>query len=69
VPFTLPEAVAARCVALSAALELPLCGIDLKHTPDGDWVCFEANPQPGFAWFDVAEGAPIAAAVAALLAR
>lgn len=68
-PFTLPDDVAARCVALAAALNLPLCGIDLKHTPDGDWVCFEANPQPAFSWFDVAEGAPIAGAVAALLAR
>lgn len=68
-PFTLPDDVAARSVALAAALELPLCGIDLKRTPDGDWVCFEANPQPAFTWFDVAEGAPIACAVAALLAR
>jgi hypothetical protein len=68
-PFTLPDDVAARCVALAAALNLPLCGIDLKHTPDGDWVCFEANPQPAFTWFDVADGAPIATAVAALLAR
>jgi hypothetical protein len=67
-PFALPDDVAARCVALAASLDLPLCGIDLKHTADGDWVCFEANPQPAFTWFDVAEGAPIAAAVAALLA-
>jgi hypothetical protein len=67
-PCSLPEVVAARCVALAAALELPLCGIDLKHTPDDQWVCFEANPQPGFAWFDVAEGAPIAASIARMLA-
>ena len=66
-PYMLPEAVAARCFTLAHALELPLCGIDLKHTPDGRWVCFEANPSPGFSWFEQAAGQPIAAAIALLL--
>jgi len=66
-PYTLPDTVAERCVALAGALDLPLCGIDLKRTPDGAWVCFEVNPQPAFSWFDVAAGAPTAASIARML--
>jgi hypothetical protein len=67
-PFELPAEVAARCVALAQSLDLPLAGIDLKRRPEGDWVCFEVNPSPGFSWFESATGQPIAAAIAALLA-
>jgi hypothetical protein len=64
----LPAAVAARCVAAAEALGLPLAGIDLRQTPDGDWCCFEVNPAPGFTFFEQQTHQPIAAAVARLLA-
>ena len=64
---TLPDDLAARCVALAADLELGFAGIDLKL--DGDDVsCFEVNPSPGFSYFEAHTGQPIAAAVAAYLA-
>jgi hypothetical protein len=65
----LPPDIEARCLAASLALGLPLCGIDLRRTPDGRWVAFEANPSPGFTYFAQATGAPIAAAIASLLTQ
>lgn len=66
---TLPTAIAARCHAAAHALGLPLCGLDLRRTPEGDWIAFEANPSPGFSYFAEATGAPIAQAIAALLMK
>lgn len=59
-PYELPEAVARRCRAVSLDLELPFCGIDLKLTPDGDYVCFEANPSPAYSYYQDHTGQPIA---------
>jgi glutathione synthase/RimK-type ligase-like ATP-grasp enzyme len=67
-PFDLPPEVAARCVTLAQALDLPLAGVDLKRLPSGEWACFEVNPSPGYSWFEQETGQPIAAAIAALLA-
>ncbi|HEV7318154.1 MAG TPA: hypothetical protein VGO04_06015 [Ensifer sp.] len=51
------------CVALSAALDLPFTGIDLRLTPEGDAICFEANPCPAYSYYQSRTGAPIAAAL------
>ncbi len=64
---TLPAAVAARCVAMSQAMGLPLSGIDLRRRPDGQYVCFEVNPMPAFSYFEAESGLPIAAALAGWL--
>jgi glutathione synthase/RimK-type ligase-like ATP-grasp enzyme len=63
----LPEDIAARCRALSTSLGLPLAGIDLRLTPEGDWCCFEVNPSPGFTYFQEATGQRIDEAVARCL--
>ncbi len=63
----LPEDCAARCRDLAAGLGLPLAGIDLRRTPEGEWYCFEVNTSPGFPWYEEATGQPMAAAVARLL--
>jgi hypothetical protein len=63
----LPGEVADRCRSMAAAMELPVAGIDLRQTPDGDWYCFEVNPSPGFDYFQSRAGLPIAAAIARLL--
>ena len=63
VPVTLPPEVAARCLSLSRTLELPLCGIDLKLTPDGDYYCFEVNPSPAYSYYQECSGQDIATAI------
>ncbi len=65
VAVELPGEVTDRCRALAEALALPVAGIDLRRTPEGRWVCFEANPAPAFPYFEA--GTEIADAVAALL--
>jgi RimK-like ATP-grasp domain len=62
--FRLDDDLAARCVALAAALDLPFAGIDLKLAPDQRVVCFEVNPSPGYSWYESAAGLPISDAVA-----
>lgn len=61
----LPADVAAGCVHVTAALGLVVSGIDLRHTSDGSWYAFEANPSPAFTFYPEAE--EVAAAIAQLL--
>lgn len=65
---TLPADVADRCRALSRALQLPLCGIDLRRSPDGSYTCFEVNPSPGYSYYEQQTGQPIARAIVDYLA-
>ena len=59
---------AERCVRLSQTLELEVCGIDLKITPDNQVFCFEVNPGPAFSYYENYTKQPIAEAVARYLA-
>ncbi len=63
----LDEETASRCRALSALLELPLCGIDLRLRPDGTHVCFEVNPMPAFSYYESHTGQPIARSLVELV--
>jgi hypothetical protein len=63
----LPDTVAERCLVVSEILRLPLAGIDLRKAPSGDWYCFEANPSPGFTFYEDTAGLPITDAIADLL--
>jgi len=65
----LPPEIERRTIELAAALELPLAGIDLRLTPEGEWFCFEVNPSPAFTYYESATGQPIAGAIARLLTR
>ncbi|MBR0799472.1 hypothetical protein JQ615_29265 [Bradyrhizobium jicamae] len=67
-PTELPCEVERRCIALTKQLGLLFAGIDLKETRDGEYFCFEANPSPGFLFFERATGQPISTALAHLLA-
>jgi hypothetical protein len=66
--YDLPAEVAERCVALSHRLGLAFSGIDLRITPEQEVYCFEVNPCPGFSYYQVNTGQPIADAVADYLA-
>jgi hypothetical protein len=63
----LPVDCAQRCRTLAKALDLFVTGIDLRRTPEGRWYCFEANPSPGFTFFDADGKQGIAAAIARAL--
>jgi hypothetical protein len=65
---TLPKDVAESCIRLAQRLDLVLAGIDLKETPSGEYVCFEANPAPAFIAYEAVTRQPISAAVATILA-
>jgi len=62
-PCQLPEREQGRCLSLSRMLGLPLCGIDLKLTPAGEYYCFEVNPSPAYSYYQEHSGQPIAAAI------
>jgi glutathione synthase/RimK-type ligase-like ATP-grasp enzyme len=65
----IPADLAGRCRGLAMSLNLPVAGIDLRRTLSGKWYCFEANPSPGFTFYEQAAGQPISEAVARLLVR
>lgn len=67
-PCRLPRTVEERCRLASVALGLPVAGIDLRRTPEGDWYCFEMNPSPAFTYYESRSGQPIGNAIARLLA-
>ncbi len=64
----LPEDLAARCVALTAGLDLVFAGIDLRIGSDGAATCFEVNPSPAFSYYQANTGQPIATSLARYLA-
>jgi glutathione synthase/RimK-type ligase-like ATP-grasp enzyme len=64
---SLPDEVAERCLALARRLGLVLAGLDLIVTSEQQWYCLEANPNPGFSYFDRSPKKVIARAVAKLL--
>lgn len=68
-PTSLPRDVQHRCLDLARSLSLPFVGIDLRETPDGEHVCFEANPMPGYSYFESNTGQPISEALIRLLTR
>jgi NAD(P)-dependent dehydrogenase (short-subunit alcohol dehydrogenase family) len=40
-----------------------ICGIDLRRRPDGEHVCFEVNPMPGYSYFESETGQAISEAL------
>ncbi len=68
-PMELPPTVAAACRRIARELDLLHAGIDLRETPEGQWVCFEVNPCPGFIVYERQTGQPISLALAELLHR
>jgi glutathione synthase/RimK-type ligase-like ATP-grasp enzyme len=67
--YQFPPEIEDRCRGMSAAMGLPVSGIDLRRTPGGEWVCFEVNPSPGFSPYEESTGQPIAKSIAHLLAN
>jgi glutathione synthase/RimK-type ligase-like ATP-grasp enzyme len=64
---TLPEHIIKKTLEISKVLNLPVVGIDLRKNDKDQWYCFEANPSPGFSYYEAHTGMPIANAIAKLL--
>ena len=64
----LPPEIEERCFRLASAMNLPVAGIDLRRTPEGEWYCLEVNPSPAYSYYQAHAGLPISAAIARLLA-
>lgn len=64
----LPPEIEERCFRLASAMNLPVAGIDLRRTPEGEWFCLEVNPSPAYSYYQAHAGLPISAAIARLLA-
>jgi glutathione synthase/RimK-type ligase-like ATP-grasp enzyme len=67
-PYTLPEPVRRRVLALMDALGLNYGALDFIVTPEGRHVFLEVNPVGEFMWLMRSPGLPIAEALADVLA-
>ena len=67
-PITLPDTVSAGLLALMRRLDLWYGAIDLRRSPDGEYVFLEVNPAGQWLFVEYATGQPISAALARLLA-
>jgi glutathione synthase/RimK-type ligase-like ATP-grasp enzyme len=67
-PYTLPEDVAAKLLALVRRMGLQYGAVDFRVRPDGRHVFLEINPAGQFLFIENAAGLPIAAAMAEHLA-
>jgi glutathione synthase/RimK-type ligase-like ATP-grasp enzyme len=65
--FTLSDDLVKKCSMLSSTLGLEFSGIDLKLTPKEDVYCLEVNPSPGFSYYELSTGQPIAKTLAQYL--
>ncbi|MBK8190989.1 MAG: hypothetical protein IPK79_11130 [Vampirovibrionales bacterium] len=55
----LPTEALAMCQTIANTLDLAFTGIDLRRTPQGEYVAFEANPTPLFLRDEYESGYPI----------
>jgi glutathione synthase/RimK-type ligase-like ATP-grasp enzyme len=67
-PHALPVEVERKLLALVRRMGLEYGAIDLRLTPEGEYVFLEINPAGQFLYVEQAAGIPIAAAVAEHLA-
>jgi glutathione synthase/RimK-type ligase-like ATP-grasp enzyme len=68
-PYSLPSSVADKLFKLMRSFGLNYGAIDLRVTPEGDYVFFEVNPAGEYLFISRRTGQPIAAAIAASLER
>jgi glutathione synthase/RimK-type ligase-like ATP-grasp enzyme len=68
-PYTLPDDVAQRMMALMRVFGLQYGAIDFRVTPEGEHVFLEVNPAGEFLFISRRTGQPIPEAIAAALER
>jgi hypothetical protein len=63
-PMDIPPAICKLAVEATRQLGLVLSGIDFKICQEtGEWYCFEANPMPGYSFYDRHLGGQISSAL------
>jgi glutathione synthase/RimK-type ligase-like ATP-grasp enzyme len=67
--ISLPDEIAERCFRLARSVGMAVTGIDLRRSLDGRWFCFEANPTPGYYFYEQFTGQRIADALIDLLSE
>jgi glutathione synthase/RimK-type ligase-like ATP-grasp enzyme len=67
-PFQLPSELEARLVRATRSLGLAFAGWDFKLDAEGIYWCLEANPQPGYNFYDRVVDGKITDAIMAFLA-
>ena len=59
VPIKLPTDVEEDCYTIAKLLDYTFTGIDMRRTPQGEYVVFEGNPTPVFMYDEETSGYPI----------
>ncbi len=67
VPVKLPDNIERECFNINNILNLVFSGIDMKKTPEGEYVFFEANPTPVFLYDEECCNYPISDSIVSLL--
>ena len=65
--WQLPQDVVSKLRRLMVSLGLAFGTVDLKMTPEGDYVFFEVNPQGQFLYIEILTGLPLSESVADFL--
>ena len=68
-PMALPSNIEDKLHRLMKDLNLVFGAIDLRVTPEGEFVFFEVNPQGQFLFVEIITGLPLSAALASYLLR
>ena len=69
VPVELPDDIKESCLKIMPLFNLNYSGMDLRKTPQGEYVFIEANPAPMFIHFEKESGYPISDTLIKLLKR
>ncbi len=69
IPIKLEESVIEDCFKINDILGLVFSGIDMKRTPSGEYVFFEANPTPVFLYDEECCNYPISESIVNLLLK
>src|SRR5438309_2073413 len=67
-PCELPEQVGERLIELVRQFGLGSCSADLIHSPDGEYVFVDLNPNGQWLWLETNAGLPLSEAMAEVLA-
>jgi len=66
-PYTIPKALANKCMQMVKMYELSYGAFDFAFTPDNEYVFFELNANGQWAWLEIELGYPMSSSLAKTL--